>query len=387
MIFVLQSVDVFAKEKNTMYDNSELCSIDVTAKCDVDAKAYALMDVNTGTMLICSNEHEKLYPASVTKVMTLLLVCESIEKGELTLDKVITCSDTAAAKGGSQIWLESGEKMTVDELLRATVIYSANDACTLLAETVGGNEKNFVDMMNKRSEELGMKDTCFDNCTGLDDDTDKHKSSAYDIAIMSCALLKHDMIKDYTTIWMDSLRNGKTELVNTNKMIRYYSGATGLKTGTTGKAGCCVAASAERDGMELVAVVLGAPHSNERFAGARNLLDYGFANYEIYSPKADMSDLSRIKVNHGVSGYVEICSQKPKEVLVNKGTKNKTEQNIDICEELNAPVEKGKKVGTVKFTADKKIIATYDIITVDSIEKMTFLNAVKTIIKSLAFCS
>lgn len=377
------SLTTFAEDpKDNEYDQSELLSTDVYAECDVRAKAFALMDVNTGTLLAAGNEHARLYPASVTKIMTILLTVEEIEAGKLSLDKVLTCSDTAANKGGSQIWLEAGEEMSVDELLRAAVIYSANDACALLAETVGGSEKGFVKLMNKKAKELGMNDTVFDNCTGLDDDTTKHLSSAYDIALMSCELLKHDMIKKYTTVWMDSLRQGKTQLVNTNRLIRYYSGATGLKTGTTSKAGCCVSASAERDGMELVAVILGAENSNDRFNGARTLLDHGFASYEIYTPEADRKMLGNITVSHGVKAFLKIECEKTEDILINKGSKDNIKQKVDLPDKLEAPITKGQKIGTVSFSADGKTIAEYDVKAVENVEKMDFLHALYTIMKS-----
>ena len=243
---------------------------------DIKAKSVVLMEPYTGNVLYENNADERLAPASITKIMSLLLVMEAIENEKLTLDTKVSASEYAASMGGSQIWLEVGEEMTVDELLRASVIASANDATVALAEAVSGSEETFVSLMNERAKELGMKNTTFVNCCGLD--TDGHLTSGRDVAIMASALIKHDLIKKYSTVWMDALRNGKSELTNTNKLVRYYSGATGLKTGTTSKAGCCVAATAERDGMELVAVVMGGETSNERFTGAKKLLDYGFAN-------------------------------------------------------------------------------------------------------------
>ncbi|MGN1195024.1 MAG: D-alanyl-D-alanine carboxypeptidase family protein, partial [Acutalibacteraceae bacterium] len=215
----------------------------------VKAKAYVLMDASTGKVLLKNNEHQQLFPASVTKIMPILLVMEAIDSGKLDLNEKVTASADAAAKGGSQIWLKDGETMTVNELLKAAVISSANDACTALGERIAGSEEGIVKMMNDRAKELGMNDTHFVNCTGLDDDTDEHLTSAYDIALMSKELLSHERIREYTTIWMDSLRDGATQLVNTNKLVRFYKGTTGLKTGTTSKAGYCVSASAERDGL------------------------------------------------------------------------------------------------------------------------------------------
>ena len=251
------------------------------------AKSAVLMDQVTGVVLFEKNCHEKLYPASVTKIMSLLLFTEAIESNKLHPEDRITATREAVEKGGSQIWLKEGEQMTADELLRATAIGSANDACTALAVHLAGSETAFVRQMNERAQQLGMHDTVFENCTGLDDDTETHLTTAYDIALMSRALLAHEKIQKYTTVWMDSLRNGQTQLVNTNKLVRFYSGTTGLKTGTTGKAGCCVSASARRDGMHLIAVVLHAPTSNDRFADAKTMLDWGFASFESVAPDLD----------------------------------------------------------------------------------------------------
>lgn len=334
---------------------------------DISAKAYALIDSDTGTLIAGCNENAKLYPASVTKIMTLLLVCDAVDDGKLSFDETVTCSETAAAKGGSQIWLEPGEQMTVHELLKASFVYSANDACTLLAERVAGSEDAFVQLMNARAEELGMRNTHFDNCTGLDDDTSTHLTSAYDVAIMSRELMKKDYIRNYTTIRMDTLRGGKTQLVNTNKLIRSYPGATGLKTGTTSKAGCCVSAAAERDGLGLIAVVLGANNSSERFDGAKALLDYGFANYEIFSPEADTAQLREVSIAHGTVRSVMPCVEKPNNVLMRKGESAGITQTVVYAENIQAPVAKGTVLGTVSFysgaaeVAGCRLICPYDV--------------------------
>ena len=339
------------------------------------AKACALMDVNTGTLLASVNEREQLYPASVTKVMTLLLVCEAIEEGKLTLNTTLTCSDSAAAKGGSQIWLEPGEEMTVDDLLKATVIGSANDACTLLGEAVAGSEAAFVERMNRRAAELGMEDTHFDNCSGLDDETENHKTTAYDVALMSRALLGHELIREYSTVWMDELRGGATQLVNTNKLIRSYPGATGLKTGTTGKAGCCVAASAERDGMELVAVVLGAANSKERFNAARALLDWGFANFEIFTPENDASQIGEVAVRHGLKrSFMPVCEE-GQDILVRKGTAANITRTAECPEEIEAPVAAGQVVGRVVFRAGEEVVAENAVVCREEIPAIDLLHA------------
>ncbi len=361
----------------------EVADAVVNFNSEINAKAYVLMDGNTGTVLASSNENEKLYPASVTKIMTILLVCEAIESGKLTLDMEITCSESAAEKGGSQIWLEPGEVMTVHELLKACVVYSANDACCLLGEVISGDETAFCELMNKRAVELGMKNTNFDNCTGLDDDTDTHKTTAYDIALMSKELLTHDIVKDYTSIWMDTLRNGETQLVNTNKLIRTYPGATGLKTGTTSKAGCCVSASAERDGLELIAVVLGADNSKERFSCAKMLLDWGFANFEIITPDTKGKIVDEIKVSHGVEPIVKIKAEKCSEVLVEKGSVDKLSYEVNIPESIEAPVVEGQIIGEIIIRADSEIIGKSNVVSEENVEEMTFFNALKALIFSM----
>ncbi|HAQ63275.1 MAG TPA: D-alanyl-D-alanine carboxypeptidase, partial [Ruminococcaceae bacterium] len=266
---------------------------------EVRAKSALLMEASTGRVLMAQNADERLYPASVTKIMSMLLVVEALENGKIQLTDVVTASANASKKGGSQIWLKDGEQMTVDELLKATAVASANDACTALGEYIAGSDDAFVKLMNDRAKQLGMNNTNFDNCTGLDDTADSHYTTAYDIALMSRELLKHDLIRNYSTVWMDTLRNGETQLVNTNKLIKSYDGATGLKTGTTSKAGCCVSASAERDGLELIAVVMGSDNSNDRFNSARAMLDWGFANYSAVTLSADASLITDVNVING----------------------------------------------------------------------------------------
>ncbi|MBO5395307.1 MAG: D-alanyl-D-alanine carboxypeptidase [Clostridia bacterium] len=361
----------------------DVLTVNGNVSLGINARAYALMDVNTGTLITGKNENEQLYPASVTKIMSLLLVMEAIEDGKMTLDMEITCSASAAEKGGSQIWLEAGEVMTVNDLLKATVVYSANDACCLLGEVVAGSEQAFCDLMNKKAEELGMTNTHFDNCTGLDDDTTTHKTTARDIAVMSRALLRYPLIREYTGIWMDTLRNGQTQLVNTNKIIRTYPGATGLKTGTTSKAGCCVSASAERDGLELIAVVLGADNSKERFSGAKELLDYGFSNYEIYIPDSSGLYPEFADVAHGIVQKVKLEHIECGDFLVNKGIKNSIKTEVTLNNELEAPVEKGSVVGEITYKYNNEILGTSEIITAEEAKRMTFSNAIITILKSV----
>lgn len=353
-------------------------------KLDVKAKSYVLMDVSNGKLLLGKNEHERLYPASVTKIMTLLLVIEKIDSGKLSLEDKVTASTAAAGKGGSQIWLKEGETMTVDELLRAAAIGSANDACTALAEHIAGSEEGFVKLMNAKANELGMKDTNFENCTGLDDDTENHLTSAYDIALMSRELLSHERIQNYTTVWMDSLRSGATELVNTNKLVRFYKGTTGLKTGTTSKAGHCISASAMRKNLHLIAVVLGAENSTDRFEGAKALLNYGFANYETVTPNFDSSLITDVNVIKGIEQSVTPQVEKVLPMTLETGTGAKIQPKINLALSVEAPVEKGQVLGTLDFEIDGNVIASYNIVSPVEIRKINFGDMLIRLLRSLS---
>ena len=340
----------------------------------IKAKSAVLMEPHTGKVLYETNPDEQLAPASITKIMSLLLVMEAIENEKLALNTKVSCSEHAASMGGSQIWLEVGEEMTVDELLRASVIASANDATVALAEAVSGSEEAFVVLMNKRAGELGMKNTTFKNACGLDEDG--HLTTGKDVAIMASALIKHSLIKKYSTVWMDALRNGKSELTNTNKLVRYYNGATGLKTGTTSKAGCCVAATAERDGMELVAVVMGGENSNERFTGAKKLLDYGFANWSFASLSPDVKDLGSVAVLKGMEKQISVdVGSDAVEILLPKGKQDEIVQTIEIKENIEAPVNTGDIIGLVKFSLDGKEIGELPLYSANTVERVSFLNA------------
>lgn len=339
---------------------------------EVKAKSVILMDETTGKILLKQNENEKLYPASVTKIMSLLLVMEAIDGNKIRLTDTVTASATAASKGGSQIWLKEGETMTVDELLKATAVYSANDACTALGEYIAGSDEGFVSMMNERAAELGMKNTHFDNCTGLDDASETHLTTAYDIALMSRELMKHELIKEYTTIWMDSLRGGKTELVNTNKLIRFYEGATGLKTGTTSKAGCCVSATATREGTSLIAVVMGAGNSTDRFETAKALLNWGFANYSTVTPSVNRSLITDVNVLMGEERMLTPQVLPAQTVLVPKGREGDIVQDIEITTTVEAPVESGQKLGCVKISLDGEVLGEYGITAPHYVERITF---------------
>lgn len=335
----------------------------------LSAKSAILMEISTGKVLMELNPDEKLSPASITKVMTILLVFEALEDGKIALEDKVTASQNASSKGGSQIWLKEGEVMTVHELLKATVIASANDACTALGEYVAGDEIAFVSMMNEKAKDLGMTNTCFENCSGLDDTVTNHYSTARDVAIMSCELMKYERIKEYTTIWMDTLRNGETQLVNTNRLIRYYDGATGLKTGTTSKAGYCVSATAERDGMELVAVVLGSDNSTERFEDAKKMLSWGFANYTVYQPEIDNSLITDVSVLYGEESVAKSVVEKPKPILIEKSMQEKITQRVDMCVDVEAPVEKNQTFGKIYFEIDGKKLGECSILSEKRIER------------------
>lgn len=342
---------------------------------EIKARSAVLMEVSTGEVLLEYNPDMKLFPASVTKIMTMLLVAEAVERKEISLADKVFCSENAASKGGSQIWLEPGESMSVDELLRATAIGSANDAATLLGEYVSGSEETFITLMNARAKELGMKNTHFINATGLDDTTDEHLTTARDIAIMSRQLLKHDFIRKYTTVWMDSLRNGKTELVNTNKLVRFYDGTTGLKTGTTAKAGCCVSASAERDGLHLVAVVLGSGNSTDRFDTAKAMLSWGFSNYTLFEPAVGEGDICSVKVIKGKADFVVPETPSVEPVLIKKGQEDSVEVKTQLCADVQAPVIKGQTLGTVSVMVDGGKCREYKITASHAVEELNLFGA------------
>lgn len=365
-----------------VYDATETAA-GIGSALEIPAKSCILMEVNTGEILYESESHMQLPPASITKVMSLLLTVEAIESGQLTVDTMLSASEHACSMGGSQIWLEPNEQMSVNDLLKAAVVGSANDATVVLGEAIAGSEESFVAMMNERAAQLGMTDTLFINCTGLD--ADGHVTSAHDIAVMSRELIKHDIIKNYSTIWMDSLRNGESELVNTNKLVRFYEGCTGLKTGTTSQAGACLSATAERNGLELVAVVMGANNSNDRFNGARKLLDYGFANWTYVTFTADPEQLHDIPVTGGVADKVSaVCNEKKSFLVERAKTKTLTSQT-ELSETLKAPVAAGQQVGVVRVFEDGAEIGTVKIVAASSVKKMTFGESFKILLKSLFY--
>lgn len=376
LYFVLSLAMFFAFTIGSVYAAGE-------AEIDVKAKACVLMDASTGRVFYEKNSRERLYPASVTKIMSLLLVMEAIDGGKLALTDKVTASPEAAAKGGSQIWLKEGETMTVDELLKAAVIASANDACTALGERIAGSEEGFVRMMNERAKQLGMNDTNFVNCTGLDDETEEHLTSAYDIALMSKELLSHERIRNYTTVWMDSLRDGKTELVNTNKLVRFYKGTTGLKTGTTTKAGTCISASAERDGLHLIAVVMGAANSSDRFEGAKALLNYGFAKYETFTAQIDAKQITDVKIIGGITGSVTPKLGEIPALTLEKGRKSKIETQIDVAADAKAPIEQGQKLGSVFLKLDGKTVCEIELTSPQQVRRLRLSDSVLRLLRSL----
>ena len=339
---------------------------------DLPVKSAILMDVATGTILYEQDAHTPLAPASVTKVMTMLLIMEAIDSGAIGWQDMVTASESAAAKGGSQIYLKVGEQMTVSDMVKAIAVSSANDCACAMAEHISGSETAFVEKMNQRAKELGMNDTHFVNCTGLDDDAAAadHKTSAHDIAVMSRELLKnHPDIKKYTTIWMDTLRNGTFGLSNTNKMVRFYPGATGLKTGFTSKAGYCLSSSAQRDGMELVAVVMGAKTSAERFSACKSLLDYGFSTYALVTPQVEQMS---VPVKLGTADSVIAEPAEDPTLLMEKAQKNMVTTEIQLDESVNAPVSKGQKLGTLTVKAGEYVLKQIPLVAKEGVGRLTF---------------
>ena len=336
----------------------------------VDAQACLLMEKATGEVLYAVNEHEQLEPASVTKVMTLLLVMEAIDSGALGYDDVVTASAYACSMGGSQIWLKENEQMTVEEMLKAVCVASANDASVALAEHIAGSAEAFVEKMNQRAAELGMEDTHFVNPTGLP--AEGHVTSAYDIALMSRELiLHHPDIRRFTTIWMDTLRDGEFGLSNTNKLIRYYEGATGLKTGSTDSALYCLSATAEREGMELIAVILKSPTSTQRFESAKVLLNYGFAAYDLAEVEPE-EPLTAIPVRLGTAASVTVEMEGEEKLLVTKDKIGTMEVQTQLETELAAPVEKGQQVGTLTVTSGEEILAQLPLVAGETVERLSY---------------
>ena len=356
------------------------------AELEVAAPSAILMEAATGTVLYEKNAHERLAPASVTKVMTLLLVMEALESGRISWNDTVVASETAAAKGGSQVYLEAGEQMTMDEMLKSVVVSSANDCATALAEHIAGSEDAFVAMMNDRAAELGMADTHFVNCTGLDDDPDasEHLTSAYDIAVMSRELLQHDAIRDYTTIWMDTVRNGAFGLSNTNKLVRFYEGTTGLKTGYTSGAGHCLSASAKRDGVEYVAVVLNCSSSNERFQAAKALLNYGFANYTLAEPDP-AAVIPEVPVVLGLEKAIQPVLSDGTPLLIEKSQQSSITTKVEVAEQVKAPVEAGQRLGTMTIQSDGKPLAAIPLVAPEAVGRKSWWDLTKELLQAVWF--
>ena len=368
--FMIQSVVVFAE------GNTDL---------GLNAKSVILMEESTGNILYENNPDERLPIASVTKVMTMLLIMEAVDSGKINLDDMVTVSENAMSYGGSTMFLETGEQLTVNDMLKGIAVASANDGCVAMAEHLAGSESAFVDMMNEKAKELGMENTHFMNTNGLDEDD--HYSSARDVAIMSRELMKHETIFNYTSIWMDTLRGGKFQLANTNKLIRFYDGANGLKTGSTSKALCCLSAAAKRNDMQLIAVVLGAPTSAERFASAKSLLDYGFANYAVNTQITAGDEVQKIEVEKGVDKEVDVVAGDSCSTLVKKGQEDNITKEIKIDETITAPIEAGQKIGTMTISRDGEVIADIDLNASSAVEKKGIGLIIKDFFATIFFGS
>lgn len=348
---------------------------------NLEAGSAILIEQNSGQILYGYNVHEKLHPASVTKVMSLLLIMEALDSGKITLDTQIPCSSNAASMGGSQIWLDTTESLSVHEMLKAIAVVSANDCVVAMAEYLGGTEDSFVQMMNTRAKELGMNDTTFKNCHGLDED--EHLTSAHDIALMSRELLvNHPQITEYSTIWIDSLRDGKSGLSNTNKLVKNYAGCTGLKTGSTSLALFNLSASATRDDLSLIAVIMKAPTSAIRFSNASSLLDYGFSNYSYKSFGTQGEVVKSIAVTKGVSQEINAVYETSPSFLVKKGEESGITYELNLNDSVQAPITQGQQLGTIKYYLNGSELETVSLVAENSVEKIGLLNMTKSILNN-----
>ena len=348
----------------------------------IEARSAVLMESRTGRILFSHNEGFRASPASVTKIMTLLIVCEAIRDGRIALDDKVSVSENAASLGGSQVFLKEGEIMTVDELIKCTVIASANDAATALSEHVCGTVESFVSEMNKRADELGLRNTEFENPTGLDDTTVNHYTSAEDIAIMSRELIKYDEVMKYSSIWQDTIRNGEFTLTNTNRLVRYYEGCTGLKTGSTDKAGYCVSTTAKRGEMHLIAVIMGAESRESRNAAARALLDYGFSNFTLYEDAENRID--SVPIICGANDIVDVYS-KGFSTVVEKGKLKSVEREFKIPENINAPIKSGEIIGKIVYKLDGAVIGECDLYVNEDVDKLSFFGLFLRILAKAVF--
>ena len=355
---------------------------------EVGGKSAYLIDVATGTTLGEFNAHEKLAPASVTKVMTMLLIMEAVDSGKIGWGDTVTTSEAAAAKGGSQIYLKVGEQMTVRDMMKSIAVSSANDCACAMAEHLAGSEAAFVQQMNQRAQELGMADTHFVNCTGLDDGEDarEHRTSAHDIALMSRELLKnHPDVRQFTTIWMDTVRQGAFGLSNTNKLIRFYPGATGLKTGFTSGAGYCLSASAQRDGMELVAVVMGADSSKTRFNACKQLLDYGFANFALVQP--DICETPAVPVELGTAKTVSPQLGEDGTLLVEKSLRSTVTAQVELEETVEAPVSRGQRLGTLTYRSGEQILRQIPLVAQQEVPRLSWKQMFGKVFRRIAMAA
>ena len=352
----------------------------VTGAPETEAGSAVLMEKETGTVLYEDHAHDKLEPASVTKVMTLLLVIEAIDSGRLKLDYMVTVSARAASMGGSQVYLKEGEQMTVDDMLKAVAVVSGNDAAVALAEHLAGSESAFVERMNQRAHELGMEDTNFLNCTGLP--AAGHLTSAYDIALMSRALIGHAKIREYTTIWMDTIRDGQFQLANTNKLVRFYEGCTGLKTGSTDSALYCLSATAERDGMELIAVVMKSPTSAQRFESAKSLLNFGFANYTLLDIQPDAA-IPPVEVSLGTLDQVQPILGQGSRILVDRNELNEVTTELRLTDNVEAPVEQGQKLGEMVVSVGGQERQVIPLVADQAVERLTLPGIFAKFVKQL----
>ena len=355
------------------------------AQPEVAGKSALLMDMATGTILYEKNAHEALPPASVTKVMTMLLIMEAIDSGKIKWDDTVTASETAAAKGGSQIYLKVGETMTVSDMVKSIAVSSANDCACAMAEHLAGSESAFVEQMNARAKELGMNDTHFVNCTGLDDDDNakEHLTSAHDIAVMSRELMQnHPDIQKFTTIWMDTVRGGAFGLANTNKLVRFYPGATGLKTGFTSTAGYCLSATAQRDGLGLVAVVMGAESSQDRFGACKAMLDYGFANYALVTP--ELQGEQKVPVILGKESEVAATPAESTSLLVDKAQVNQVNIKTELVPSVTAPVSKGQRLGTLTVQVGEQVLKQVPIVAQEGVARLNWGDIFLMVLRRMA---
>lgn len=347
---------------------------------NLESGAAILIDQKSGQILYEYNSHEQLRPASVTKIMSILLIMEAIDSGQISLTDKVSCSEKASSMGGSQIWLTTTETLTVEDMLKSICVVSANDCTVAMAEYLCGSTEAFVEKMNQRAKELGMNDTCFKNCHGIDEDG--HITSAYDISLMSRELLeKHPSITNFTTIWMDSIRDGKSELVNTNKLVRNYEGCTGLKTGSTSLALFNLSASATRNDLSLIAVIMRAPTTAIRFSEAKKLLDYGFNNFSSVSLSKENEIVKNITVEKGVEENLNAIYSKNNSYTIHKGEESKIRQEVNIPDTVSAPIAQGQKIGEIKYYIDNNLISTVDILSDRSINRNTFIHMSGYIIK------